>query len=343
MLARGRHPGVDQRRDHHVEEGPPGEASVLGVVVGAFQGEAVGTDRNGAPQVRPGTRQRGEVGQGVERQVHLAGGALEPVAPDRLHELAGQLVFVEHAEEGAAGIHARGDLVGEDLLAALEHHPGRPSAARQDALDPGVRADLGTEATGGARERLGDRAHPPALETPRPRGAVDLAHVVVEQHVGGPRRGDAQEGAHDAARRHGGLEGVGLEPAVEVVGGARRHEPREFVETPVAEAREVRGQVNEAAQLLRADRAHPRGRHREQLPDPPAEVGASGARRAGSCRRPGGRTGGATRASSRGSCQRVSARPSGSGVNVPSSAWSWRPCRARSRSSMICGRSRLTT
>ena len=272
VLARGRHPGVDQRGDHHVEEGAPGEPPVLGVVVGALEGGAVGTDRDGAPEVRPGTGNRGEVGQRVERQVHLAGGALEPVAADRLDELAGQLLRVEHPEEGAARIHARGDLVGEHLLAALEHHPGGLPTARQDALDAGVRADLGAEAPGGARERLGDGAHPAALETPRPGGAVDLAHVVVEQHVGGPRRGDAQEGADDAARRHGGLQGVGLEPAVEVVAGARRHEPRELVEAPVPEAREVRGQFDEAAELPRADRAHPRGRHREQLPDPPAEV-----------------------------------------------------------------------
>ena len=95
---------------------------------------------------------------------------------------------------------------------------------------------------------------------------------MVQQDVGGPRRRDAEERPDDAARRHRGGEGFGLEPAVEIVRRARRHQPRKFVETPVAESREVRRELHQAAELLRAHRAHPRGRHREQFPNPPAQL-----------------------------------------------------------------------
>ena len=44
------------------------------------------------------------------------------------------------------------------------------------------------------------------------------------------------------------------------------------MEAPVPESREVRGQLNQAAELLRADRTHPRRPHHEQIPDSPAQV-----------------------------------------------------------------------
>ena len=63
-----------------------------------------------------------------------------------------------------------------------------------------------------------------AREAPGAEGAVDLAHVVMQEHVGGARGAHAQEGADDPAGRHGGLQDVGLEPLVEQVHRAHGHE-----------------------------------------------------------------------------------------------------------------------
>src|SRR3546814_10066236 len=54
-------------------------------------------------------------------------------------------------------------------------------------------------------------------------GAVDLAHVVVQQHVGGAGRIDAQARADDAGAGEVRLHHVGLEEAVEKL--ADRHGP----------------------------------------------------------------------------------------------------------------------
>ncbi len=81
---------------------------------------------------------------------------------------------------------------------------------------PSARAARGDRERDAARAALGD--------APRPERAVDLAHVVVQQDVGGAGRADALVGADDPGGRHRRLERVRLEPLVEEVRGAHRHE-----------------------------------------------------------------------------------------------------------------------
>ena len=72
--------------------------------------------------------------------------------------------------------------------------------------------------------RLGHAAGAALRQAPRSERAVDLAHVVMEQHVGGAGRSDAEKRADDARGRHRRLQDVGLEPLVEQVGGAHREQ-----------------------------------------------------------------------------------------------------------------------
>jgi hypothetical protein len=62
---------------------------------------------------------------------------------------------------------------------------------------------------------------------------------MVEQHVRGARRSGPEEGADDAARRLRGLEGVELEPLVQVVGAAHGHELVERMEALAPERAEM--------------------------------------------------------------------------------------------------------
>ena len=99
----------------------------------------------------------------------------------------------------------------------------RPSG-QHDLRDRRLGADLDAGLARRVGDRVRDRAGAAAGEAPGPERAVDLAHVVVEQDVGRAGRAHAEERADDAGRRHRRLEHVGLEPLVEEVDGAHRHE-----------------------------------------------------------------------------------------------------------------------
>ena len=70
---------------------------------------------------------------------------------------------------------------------------------------------------------------------------------MVEQDVRGARALDALERADDPGRRHRRLERVGLEPLVEEVGGAHRHELDEDRLLALGQLLEAPGQARPAA------------------------------------------------------------------------------------------------
>ena len=215
---------VGQRRNHDVDVRPPREPPVLRIVVGAFHVVHAGRDGDGAAQVRPGARQAGEVRQAVEREVHLARRAAELVAAHALQEVGWQILRVEPALEREPRIDARDHRVGVELVAVLEHDAGGPAVLRENLRDRALGANLRAEAAGRVADGVRDRAGAAARQAPRAERAVDLAHVVVQQHVGRTRRSHAEERADDARRAHRGLQHVGLEPLIEEVHRAHRQQ-----------------------------------------------------------------------------------------------------------------------
>ena len=106
---------------------------------------------------------------------------------------------------------------------------GRGHADGLAVLDQDLRdRHLGPDFHAGFASSVGDgirnRASTAAGESPGAKRAVDLAHVVVQQNVGGSGRAHAEKGADDSRGRHRGLEHVGLEPLVEKVDRAHGHE-----------------------------------------------------------------------------------------------------------------------
>ena len=75
-----------------------------------------------------------------------------------------------------------------DLLAVLEHDPGRaPAASPAPALTGASQRIVPPLASKRLAERIADRAHAAARESPGADRIVDVAHVMMQQHVGGAR------------------------------------------------------------------------------------------------------------------------------------------------------------
>src|SRR6266704_3120059 len=118
-------------------------------------------------------------------------------------------------------------IVQYDALRAtiLDVHPG----------DRRVAPDLGAKAVSRGGDRFADGPDPSLGESPGPEDAVQLAHIMMKEHVGGAGRAWTKERADDPARRLRRLEDVRLEPLIQKVRRAHRHQLDERVQPLAAE------------------------------------------------------------------------------------------------------------
>ena len=145
--------------------------------------------------------------------------------------------------------------------------PVDPAVAHQHALDRRVGDDLAAVRLERRRDRLRHRAHAAASEAPGADRAVDVAHVVMQQHVRRARRVHAHRGADDAAAREVRLDEVGLEVLAEEVGDAHRVEADRVVDDLLAELRELLAEIDHLADVARLERGRIRRRAQQQRPD----------------------------------------------------------------------------
>ena len=293
----------------------------------------------------PWPGQAREVRQPGEREVHLARRAAELVPPHvrrgtrraapRVHQLQERAVRVEARDDEAARRSPR--------RSSSTTPVARPSSTLIRSMGASVR--ISTPASRGrARDRLADGARAAAREAPGAERAVDLAHVVVQQHVGGARRAHAQERADDAAD----ADIVAFSTSVSNQWSSRSAAlmvmswievvlvaPRQLLEAPQQAVHPVvAGQVGATGvgRHHREDRLDEARHVDHRLAVLVVRLGVdapSGGRSRAACAR--------GRSSARGSS------PLGIGVNVPSSGRISRPWRGRSSSRMISGRSSETT
>src|SRR6266851_3046014 len=95
------------------------------------------------------------------------------------------------------GVHARRDDGGADFVAVFENDSGGAALMEKNSCDSGFRADFSAGFARGAGNGVGDGTGAAAAEAPGAEGAVNLAHVVVEQNVGRAGRANAEERADD--------------------------------------------------------------------------------------------------------------------------------------------------
>src|SRR6266511_4369773 len=212
VLAGRRHARIDHRGEHDVHVGPARELAVLRVVVRALDIVEAGTDRERTAVLPADARHAAEAGQRIERQVHLARRTAELEALDIRDELRGQLIGLEQLEEGSAWIEARHDNSRRQLVTVFQHDASGPAVTHEDLRNTGIAPDLSPERAGGGRDGFAHRARAPFRKPPGSEHAVQLAHVMMQEHVRGPWRPWTQERADDAARRLRRLEDVRLEP-----------------------------------------------------------------------------------------------------------------------------------
>ena len=201
VLARRRHGRVDQRRDDHVDVRPAREVPVLGVVVGLLhvvQPTARTRSRRAGARRRPGRHVKS--GSPSSARFTL------PEEPRNLNRATSSAERPRASapgstqlEERLPGVEARQHDVGVDLLAAVEDDAGRPVAVDDRCAPPAPRS--GSRRRASARRSamaFDDAAGAAPRDAPRAERAVDLAHVVVQQHVRRPRRAHALERPDDA-------------------------------------------------------------------------------------------------------------------------------------------------
>ena len=128
-------------------------------------------------------------------------------------------------------------------------------------------ADLGARLPRRGGDRVRDRAGAAAREAPGAERAVDLAHVVVQQHVGRARRPHAEKRPDDPRRRHRRLEHVGLEPLIEEIDRAHRHQLDLVVAVHVGEGAEALAEERQLHELARIQRHRIGRRHVEDRLD----------------------------------------------------------------------------
>ncbi len=133
----------------------------------------------------PRSGQRREVGQRIERKIHLGRRSAELVPTNVRGEVVGQHAGIEKSLEGESGVNARGHDGPADLVAVFEDDPLGAIAADMNAANRRLRPDLDASGEGGAGNRVRDGTGSAAGQSPRAEGAVDFAHVVVQQDIGG--------------------------------------------------------------------------------------------------------------------------------------------------------------
>ena len=266
MFSRRRHRRVERGRDHHVEERIGRPAPGLPVVIGAFHA----LDRIGEMQVAAQAgrilRQRREFRHRIQRDVDLAGRAPDLEVLHPAQERIRQFLFLDQFQEGALHIGVGDDEPAMNLLAAGQHHAHRPASLDQYALDLGAGADGAAGSLEGSGERLGDGPHAAARIAPGADRAVDLAHVMVQQHVGRAGRHRPQRRADDAGDGEIGLDDVGLEILVEEIRDRHRPEAQRQRHLFPAQPGEFLAEIKHLAEVARPEACRVgRGAHQKRL------------------------------------------------------------------------------
>ena len=194
-----------------------------------------------AARCGPGLRAAGEARQLGERDVDAEGSRAAAVGAHAFDDLGWQGSGIEQVEVQELRVDAGGDGAGADLRAVGEHDAAYASAAYVDLAHFAVGAQLDAEPACLRCDGVADGAHAAHRMAPHPALAVDLAELVVQQHVAGAGVIRAGVIADDGVEAVGGLDAFGFEPVIEQVRGALREQrqqvaPRFHVETLEAEA-----------------------------------------------------------------------------------------------------------
>ena len=146
-----------------------------------------------------------------------------------LQEARIQVFFIHDVEECPAHVKVGHHNGGAHLFTTGQGHPGGFAVAHNDLLDLGLFADFAAKGLQRTGDGIADPTHAAPGEAPGADVAVDLTHVVMQQHVGTSGRVWPKGRADDAAAGQGGLDHVTFEKLVQVIADAHGPESQGVV------------------------------------------------------------------------------------------------------------------
>ena len=222
-------------------------------------------DRAGVTGMQLGTGIGDEVGELRERDVDLHHAAAAPPRLEVAHEVARELRSIDLTQERDLRVRGRDDRGRVQLLAAAQDDAAHEAVGDGDLLDGRARAHFAAESHRGAPDGLGDRPHATHRIAPRAEVSVaDVADRVVGHDVGRARLVGAGPGADDPVDREHALQLGALEPAVEEIADARRHEAGRLGGGAYVEAAHSPREAQHLEQIARTARAQLRRRLQEE-------------------------------------------------------------------------------
>jgi hypothetical protein len=160
-------------------------------------------------------------------------------------------------------VDAGGDDLSGKFFAVLKGNAASAAILDEDFSYGSFGADFDSCFAGSVGDGVRNCSRAAAAEAPGAECAVDFAHVVMEEDIGGPGRANPKKGADDSGSRHGGFEDVGFEPLVEEIGGAHGHELDESVTLVGGEFAETLEEEVELLEIFRIERGGVGRNHRE--------------------------------------------------------------------------------
>src|SRR5580692_12620322 len=137
----------------------------------------------------------GEIRQAVESEIYFAGGTAIFVAAHVFWKIARKLAGFDEFQEREIGIDARRDNAGMNFFAAFEDYALRDAIFYENFRDCHFLTDFDAGFEGGAGDGVGNGAGAAAAETPGAEGAINFAHVMMEQDVGRAGRANSEKRA----------------------------------------------------------------------------------------------------------------------------------------------------
>ena len=217
-------------------------------MVGALHVMQAGGDDDAAAMVfgHPLARQAAKVRQFGQRDVHAEGARTAAPCFHATQEVGRQRAGVDKPGVQQARIEIRHDGARIEALAFIRDDAAGAALVQHDFGHPASGADLDAQGLHRLRHGLGDGAHAADRVAPGALFSIDLAEHVVQQHIGRPGRVGTGVVAHHAVETIGGLDRIGLEPAVQDV--ARRL-GEQVQQLALARQRQLAHAVAEAAGL----------------------------------------------------------------------------------------------
>jgi len=134
-----------------------------------------------------------------------------------LYHVYRQVRSIHHIEKGTLRIEIRDHNIGVILIAILQGDTNCPAIPDQDTIDIRIAENLSAKGLIRLRKRTGDGTHTAAGESPGADIAVNVSHVMMQEHIGCTRGVNPQRCADNTAAGQVRLDDISFEIFLKVI------------------------------------------------------------------------------------------------------------------------------